>query len=212
MTNQATHAPPRDLPRTLLHVAWMSIVVGLILQLLSLALVRIDSIGPFIRDLSQKMSWSMFVCLGLALATAAAKTREIWMGLAGFLAAPISFTLARIIQRGVGSALGLAGGANSPIKLLLALLAIKAIEYALFGFILGQLSTRHSRRASHYLALGLSCGLLFSTAIVTTIFFLSPNKPAPAQLLSTTMNEVLFPISCAMILYTAELLAWNKGK
>ena len=60
-----------NLSRTLLHVAWMAILLGLIIEILILIIAAsFDKwIGgkTVLADLTQKVSWSVIVCIGLAL-------------------------------------------------------------------------------------------------------------------------------------------------
>ena len=69
------------------------------------------------------------VGLLLALGTAVSNARAPLMGILGFLAAPLAFTISRSLHQGAVKTLEIAGsGVEAPPVLLLALL--KAIEYA----------------------------------------------------------------------------------
>ena len=73
----APPAPGSSLGRNLLHVAWLSILLGLTLEVLLLVLHAFTETAghtpkPFVADLAQKVSWSLFVCVGLALGTTVA--------------------------------------------------------------------------------------------------------------------------------------------
>ena len=69
------------------------------------------------------------------MGTAAAKMRAPAMGLAGFIAAPLGFSIARFLQRVIGQALRVAVAAAAPSLFVVVLL--KAIEYASLGTIIG---------------------------------------------------------------------------
>lgn len=66
-----------DLWKKVLRVAWLSVGLGIVLEILLLVLAAFTDTGgaspkPFISDLAQKISWSFIVCIGLALGLAAA--------------------------------------------------------------------------------------------------------------------------------------------
>jgi hypothetical protein len=87
------------LGQRLLHVAWMSIGLGvameLILVLLAAGFGKSPAVEAVAADTVQKVSWSSLVCIGLAVGTTASKLRLPLMGLAGLLAAPFAFNTAR---------------------------------------------------------------------------------------------------------------------
>lgn len=71
-----------------LRVAWLSIGLGLALEVVVLVLAAFtgtagDTPKPFISDLAQKVSWSFIVCVGLAFGSTAGKARESIMGALG---------------------------------------------------------------------------------------------------------------------------------
>lgn len=212
MTSELRANPSHDLPKTLLHVAWMSIAIGIVLQFIAAAVSFSATLAPFVTQLSQKISWSMITCLGLAIGTASSKARPTWMGVSGFLAAPVSFAVARTVQKVVGGAMGTATGDPS-MTLLLTLASLKAIEYAILGVVIGRLSTWASPSLSRYLLSGVAIGLVFSSAIVAAQAFLSPARPPAPALIGLAVNEFLFPPFCAMVIFVAERLgAWKAGQ
>src|SRR5690242_7542283 len=109
----APAAPSAAFPwRRMLHVAWMAIVLGLLLELLLVLLALGSGEGgrpqPFLADLGQKISWGFIVCLGIAFGTTASKAREVKMGLLGLISAPLGFTIARALHKALKEALGVA--------------------------------------------------------------------------------------------------------
>ena len=210
-----TPASSSGLGATLLRVAWLAILLGLamegVLLVLAAGLTNIPEAKVVARDLVEKVSWSFVVCTGLAVGTAvpAGKGREGAMGLAGLLAAPLAFTIARTLHRGVGEALDLAAaGASSPSPFFLAL--IKAVEYGFLGAALGWLGRRPSAGVGSHIAVGLAAGVVFGGAIVTLAAWAIPQPPA-ASLLSTGVNELLFPVGCALAIFVAEALGKRLG-
>src|SRR5688572_8766665 len=76
-TDSVVTTPSANLWIRLFHAAWMSIAFGIALELLLLLVTTLagkeSGIKPFVRDLLQKISWSVFVCVGLAIGTTVTK-------------------------------------------------------------------------------------------------------------------------------------------
>jgi hypothetical protein len=119
---------------TLLRVAWLAIVLGLLLQL-ALLLVAVgfgasSGLGALLAETCRTVCWSLLVCVGVALGRIAAKG-VLLEGVTGLLAAPLALTAANTLQKGVAEALSVAGATVGPAPLWV--LAIKAAEYACLG-------------------------------------------------------------------------------
>ncbi|HWN42531.1 MAG TPA: hypothetical protein VNW71_09930 [Thermoanaerobaculia bacterium] len=199
-----------DLFRTVLRVAWLSICLGLALEVVLLVLAAFtntagDSPKPFISDLAHKVSWSFIVCVGLAFGSTASKAREGIMGALGLLAAPAGFTAARAVHKAVNGALGVAGKAMAP-NLVLLVGGLKGVQYALFGVVLGWITKRAFGLKAH-LAAGLAFGLTFGLAIVATTVRASANPVPLVDVAARAINEVLFPVGCSLVLYASGVLA-----
>lgn len=212
MTESVSPAPavaalPSLLPKVF-RVAWMSIGLGIALEVLLLILAAFtgtagDSPRPVIADLAQKVSWSMLVCIGLALGTVAQRLRSVLMGGLGFLAAPAAFATAKAVHKGIGQALGVVSpGAALAIPLLIALL--KAIEYGVLGAVLGKLG-KTERALSTYLAAGAAVGIVFGSAIVVAM---TKNLAAASaiDLAAKGINELLFPVGCSLVIYASDTM------
>jgi len=191
-----------DRSRSLLTAAWMAVLLGLAMQGLSLLAVRSPNLKVLTTELVQKVSWSTLVCTGLAIGMTAAKSRTTWMGLAGLIAAPAAFMIARTLQKSLAQTLGAVGTGAPPIDVVFLVIA-KAIQYVLFGVVIGRL-TRDGRSSA--LACGLT-GLLFGAAMAAVIvgysLHTSPPAPTPA-IFSRGINELIFPVGCALILYASD--------
>lgn len=186
------------LPRKLIHVAWMAIVLGVIMEVI--ALLAGASAATLVRDTLQKVAWSSLVCFGVAIGAAAAShARATAMGLAGFLAAPVAFAVVRILQKAFSSA---SGAASSGVALVVLIALLKAAEYGSFGMITGWLSTERFEHAWPYVIAGALIGLYFG-GLVTVITVVG----ARASALPLALNEILFPIGCALVLFASRLLA-----
>ena len=197
---------PDKLRTTLLRASWMSILVGIAIELALLALAAGSgswtSWKPVVADLVQKVSWSTIVCVGLAIGTGAARSRAATMGGLGLLAAPLAFAAARSLHKGAASALSLSGpGGAFPYGIAL----LKALEYACLGAALGRLSTR-AARARAYVSVGLACALTFGTSIVVVMAAGAAKPLETSDVVARSVNELLFPVGCSLVLYAAGSL------
>lgn len=217
---KTTEAAPRRTPlaRTLLHIAWLAVLLGLFIQGLLLAANGFDGWlenHAWVADLVQKISWSVLVCVGLALGRGAIKLMESTgravsegtamtvAGVSGLLAAPAAFTVARSLQQGVQEALALE--AAQPVGVAALVVLIKAVEYAALGAALAWLGNRTWGRAGAHAATGLLTGIIFGGALIAVLSDGTPESLA--ALLPRAINEVVHPIGCALALYAAEVLA-----
>ena len=209
-TTAATeNSPVASLRAKLLRAAWLAILLGFVMEALLLLFTAGFGIFPGLRpiaaDLIRQVSWSTFVCVGLALGTAVSKARAPLMGILGFLAAPLAFTVSRSLHQGAVKTLEIAGsGVEAPPVLLLALL--KAVEYACLGVALGWIGRRVWGGAMVHLATGLLVGLVFGGTIVGLTYQMSPDPPASAALISLGANEILFPVGCSLVLFAATAM------
>ena len=202
----ALRASSSDFPRRILTVAWMSILLGFAIEALLLAVATgmsggLERPAPFVADLVQKVSWSVLVCLGLGVGTSVVKARPAVMGGLGFVAAPVAFSIAKALHKGMGAALGVAGVVGGPSTLLMALL--KAVEYGVFGVALGRISQKSAAGLGIYTGVGLVIGVVFGGAITALI---AQAGATGSNLATRAMNEMIFPLGCALVLYVADAL------
>jgi hypothetical protein len=193
---------------TLLRVAWLAILLGLLLQL-ALLLVAVGfgtapSPGPLLAETLKTVSWSLLVCVGVALGRVAAKGRMPLEGVTGLLAAPLALTAANTVQKGVAEAVDAAGVPAGPAPLWV--LAIKAAEYGCLGLALNWVGQRAWHSALGHLAVGLMVGVVFGGLFLTVIVQSAPTPPAAPALLGRGLNELLFPVGCALVVFIAEVL------
>src|ERR671911_2297914 len=127
-----------DLWATLLRVAWLAILLGLMIEVLLLilggALGDVLGLRPLVADLVRSVSWSVFVCVGLAVGTAVAKARTPLMGFLGLFSAPLAFEASRVLHKGTLQALAVSlpgGEAVSPLLIAV----VKGIEYGVLGLL-----------------------------------------------------------------------------
>src|ERR671920_2165963 len=110
------NSPVASLRAKLLRAAWLAILLGFVMEALLLLFTAgfgiFPGLKPIAADLIRQVSWSTFVCVGLALGTAVSKARAPLMGVLGLLAAPLAFTISRSIHQGAVKALEIAGSAS----------------------------------------------------------------------------------------------------
>jgi hypothetical protein len=159
-------------------------------------------VRPLLADLAHEVAWSFVVCVPLAFGTATAKARPAVMGLIGLLAAPTAFMLARALHRAASAALSVVSAGDGPSPLLLA--GTKAVQFALFGMAVGWLSRRSDAGMRAYALTGLAAGVVFG-GVVLALTAASVAPPA-ASLLAGAVNEALFPIGCALVIWASGVL------
>lgn len=199
-----------DFATTLLNVAWLSIALGIVMEVLVLGtasgLGTMPGVGAVAADTVQKVSWSTIVCVGLAIGTAASKARIPVMGLTGLLAAPAGFAIARSLHSGIAQAFGAGvAAAGQPSALLLAIL--KGIQYGCLGMAVGWAGQRLQGRATAYVGAGLITGIVFGGL---TLALMSPLPVA--ALIARGVNEILFPVGCSLVLFSAETLGKRAAR
>jgi hypothetical protein len=142
---------------TLLGVAWLAILLGLLLQLAVLLIAAgfgtVAGPGSRLAETSRNVSWSLLVCVGVAGAPAG--PTPLWV------------------------------------------LALKAAEYAWVG-------RRAWGGAFGHVAAGLVTGIIFGGALLTLTVLAAP--PRLPSLLAKGVNELLFPVGCALVVFIAEVL------
>jgi hypothetical protein len=208
----AAQRPKRKSPSspwaTLLRVAWLAILLGLLLQLALLLVAAgfgtVAGSRPLLAETCKTVCWSLLVCVGIALGRVAAKSRVPLEGVTGLLAAPLALTAANTLQKSVAEALNAAGAAIGPVPLWV--LAIKAAEYACLGLALGWIGRRVWRSALGHAGTGLVIGIIFGGAFLTIVVLSAPTPLSTPSLLARGVNELLFPIGCALVVFIAEVL------
>jgi hypothetical protein len=191
----------------LLRVAWLAILLGLLLQLaLLLAAAGFGTFAglrPLVAETARSVGWSVLVCTGVAVGRVAAKGRPPLMGIAGLLAAPLALTVANTIQKGIAAALNVPVAAGSAP---LWVLALKAAEYGCLAAALGWVGRRAWAGAPAYAAAGLLVGAVFGGVALTVVAQSAPTPLSPAALMVKGVNELAFPVGCALAIFAAEVL------
>jgi hypothetical protein len=191
----------------LLRVAWLAILLGLLLQLALLLAAAgfgiFAGLRPLVAETARSVGWSVLVCTGVAVGRVAAKGRPPLMGIAGLLAAPLALTAANTIQKGIAAALSVPGVAGpAPLWVLV----LKAAEYGCLAAALGWIGRRAWAGAPAYAAVGLLAGIVFGGAALVVVAQSAPTPLSPAALVAKGVNELVFPVGCALVIFTAEVL------
>jgi hypothetical protein len=178
---------------TLLRVAWLAIGLGLLLQLAVLpvaaGLGNDISPRPLLAETLKTVSWSLLVCVGVALGRVAANGRLPLEGITGLLAAPLALTAANAIQKGVAEAVDAAGVPAGPAPVWV--LAIKAAEYGSLGLLLEWVGRRAWGSALGHLAVGLLVGVVFGGVFLTVVVQSAPAPLSTPSVVAKGLNESL---------------------
>jgi hypothetical protein len=157
----------------------------------------------FVADLVRNVTWSVFVCAGLAVGTTVVKARAPLMGVLGLISGPLAFEISRAFHKGTLEALAITGGGGAVSPVLVAV--IKGIEYGCLGLGVGWVSQRRWGGAAAHVAVGLLVGLTFGG--VQLVFAAGATPPPPtSDLFVAGVNEVLFPVGCSLVLFSAGAL------
>ena len=202
---------------TVLRVAWMAVFLGLgmeaLLVLLVLGFGSLPGVGATVADLVRQVSWSVFVCVGLAVGAAVSKLRVPLMGVLGLLAAPTAFAVARSLHQSAAQALEVSGTVSSSDVSVVVIALLKGLEYGCLGLIIGWVGRRVWGGAFAHVAAGLAVGVVFGGAIVSLTYAAAPEPLPTAQVVSQAVNEVLFPVGCALVLFVAAAVArWQASQ
>jgi hypothetical protein len=194
--------------RRLLWVIWAAILLGLLMQALILV-CRMSAGAPFpglkwLPDVLGGVTWSVIVCGGVALGVLVAEVRAVLMGALGFVAAPLAFTCAKGVQRGVQSLVEAPVDKLGPV--FFAMAGVKAVEYAVLGGLLALLLLKSPNRLWAFLGIGAAVGAVFGGANLALNLWLS--SPKPPALAGMAANELLFPLGCAVVIY----LSFHAGR
>lgn len=207
MKGTGTKEASQSALRRLVTIAWLSILLGLVIQ----ALILVGKLAggapapgpPVLAGVAQGVTWSLLVCLGVGIGAMVMRAPISLAGLIGFASAPIALGTAKGVQRAVGQLLDTPQGGGISLALLVIAL-IKAFEYGFLTFMLCRWFRKKHERLLSYLLLGIGTGVVFGGVIVlvSSLFAHGAGNPlAPPALIGLIINETLFPVGCAMVIY-----------
>lgn len=198
-------APKTALATLVMRVVWMSALVGLGMQALTLtvgvALGGSPSLASALIGAAGKVSWSTTVCAALAVGLSVPRATLPGTALWGLVAAPASFHLARAVQQALGAAAGLSAAAATPALVVWGTAGLKGAQYALLGLVLLRLNQRAEAPILAYLGVGALLGLTFGGLILGLGVQAGTLAPTAAALAPAAVNELVFPALCAGVVY-----------
>ena len=156
--------------------------------------------GPFLLDLAQKVPWGVGVCTGVWLGLELGRGRAVVVAAAALVAAPIASLLLRAVAEGA-HAMAFAEAPTGPPPLVVA--AIKGIEYACLGLLVAWLGRRSWARIQHHAAAGMLVAVPFGLGLLALSAASSELPLDTRRMVVWAVNELLFPIGCALILFSA---------
>lgn len=201
-----------DLARKLLRVAWMSILLGLVVQGVVIAVLRFMP-HTVLAEIAGKMTWSVVVCTAVALASIASKAAPAAVGLMGLLAAPAAVAAARTVQKAVAG--GMSGGvattavslpAPGPWEMAIA----KAVQYAVFGWLICRAQKQGTLKA--HLAVSVPIGVGFAIYLAwRTWTTTDPATLKVVPIIAKCVGDVTATVGCSVVLWAGVALAVKKG-
>jgi hypothetical protein len=186
-----------DWMRRMLVVAVWSILLGIVIQVLIMLATMKWPANP-LAETAQKVTWSTMVCSALAIGTSLRKALPGVMGVLGMISAPAAFYAARAAQKSLNAGVS---GAGPAVPTAMELAIMKGVQYAIFGVLIALVASKRGLKA--HLAVGAGIGLAGMCYVMGRLVTgNSPMPPTPA-LLSRGINEAIFPIGCAVVLWVA---------
>lgn len=149
-------------------------------------------------SLLDKGLWPFLVCLAVAVGQSLAGASPPRAGAFAALLTPAAFLLAKVSQKGAVTLLdGTAPGALVTEALLLEA-GIRAVEYAVLAAALTWLARQPWSGVVAYLGAGAGVGLLFGLVSAAIL--------PPETLIGWAVEELVFPIGCALIIFVSETM------
>jgi hypothetical protein len=187
-------------------ILWVVVASVVLSAMLELAQVSLNAaLGGAVEpaaiavDTIRKLSWGIFVCVALWLGIVLGGARPHLVAVVGLVAAPSASLFAHfmaIAAQGFASA----SGPLSPY----AVAGLRGIEYAVLALVLLRLPTRSARAQLYYAIGALMVGLAFGGLLLALTSRLAANPLPPSALIVAAVNELLFPVGCALIMFRAS--------
>lgn len=199
--------------RRVARIAVLAVALGFAMQGLILA-VKLTGGQPaasrIVIDVAGGVTWALLVCVGVGIATAIANGRPLLTGLLSFFFAPIALAVTKGFQKALA---GWLGAAESQAVLSLGTIGVlRGVEYGFLGWLLGRLVLMDHSRLRPYLLAGSTIGLGFGGGITALTWWTAAGNGAPmaiSALVTTLINEVAFPIGCALVIYLGQDVGRN---
>ena len=197
--------------RKIATIALLAIALGFAIQGLVLVakLAAANNIvwANIVVDVVGGVAWALLVCTGVGIGTSIVKARPLIAGFVALVCALIAIALAKASQKAMS---GLMGAVEQEAALSLGTISLlRAVEYGLLGWLLSRLVQLGEERSWPYVRTGIAIGVVFGGAIAYFAYHVALSKgmqPGAAQIASSIVNEVIFPIGCATVIYIGQLV------
>jgi hypothetical protein len=206
-------AVPDPFWRRMRAVALWSVVLGVGIELVLIAIAAAATKAPdaahAFAQIAQKVSWSFIVCAGISSGLALTSGRPRAMGLLGFLSGPIGFIIARSVHKSALQALSdapLPPEAISPAVMA----GLRAAEYLVFGVWIGWILSSGTPSFGRYARAAVVIGVVFGAVFLGLFIHARPNATM-GDLIPKGLNELLFPVGCAGVLYVARKMSTARA-
>jgi hypothetical protein len=184
------------------YVAVLSLALVAMLELVQagilLAMNQPIAFPDLVRDLILKVPWSILICVavwsGLALGRGSAVIATLVAGVSAPTASLIAHALAEM------AALYTMSAAHEMLVSPYLVAAQKGVAYVALALLVLWLWTRTRATAWQHAAAGLAVGLLFGGALLLVEAEWGLRPVTASVLVAWAVNEVLFPIGCALLL------------
>jgi hypothetical protein len=189
--------------REAIRVAALSVALSALLELLQFSMLMIigEPYGraELVRDLFLKVPWAVMVCVAFWAGLVLGHGRTAIAALVTLVTAPIaSLTAHALAEVGHGYALS---AAHVMLVSPYVVAAQKAVAYAALAVLVVWLRLRTRATAWHHAAAGLLVGLVFGGALLALEVATAMHPVTRSDVVAVGVNEVLFPIGCALILF-----------
>lgn len=197
-------------------LAFCSIALGFAIQGLilaaKLAAASDNTWARAVVDLTGGVTWALLVCTGVGIGTSIMKARPLLAGVIALICAPIAIAFAKSSQKVMS---GLMGAAEQEAVLSLGTISVlRAIEYGVLGWLLGRLVQAGEEGSWPYVRVGMLIGVVFGGAIAALTYQAAVTQglqPGGVQIASSIINEMIFPIGCAFVIYIGQLVGRTAG-
>jgi hypothetical protein len=203
-----------------LRAAWLSVVLGIVIEIGVLSVLLTSGNAGGIRieiaNAAERVSWPVLICVAIVFAQASgraiasASTLPLTMGGAGFLAAPLTVAFTKVLQKGMTTVLG-ATSTSVDLQILMVIGVVRALEYASLAGTVAVLQRRSRFNAWRCALVGIIVGVIFGgIALMLTVG--RRDDPRFSQYLAASVNEIILPMGCALILYGSKIMAGRLGR
>jgi hypothetical protein len=188
-------AEARRLRINLLRVAALAAGLGLLMQAI---LVMGGAAVATLSSLVGNGLWPFLVCTAVAVGQAVAGGWPTRAGAFAAVATPIAFLLAKVSEKGIDVLMNNATSGAFIDQPLLMEAGLRAIEYAVLTAALVWLGRQAWGGALAHLGLGAAIGVVFGLLIAAVL--------PPDSALGWVVEELVFPIGCALVIFASETL------